>query len=166
MGRKRDAVLLVINCALAAYVPILATDALPNIGSRISHRNGWGPVVGMILSTACFCLLLVLTAIEGVGLTIITKRRGWRVPRGGRLALLAHASYGWVLLAALGIGAILVLQSAAGHGTLVLALLVIPALVPLLVFETLVYIGMHRMKYANPPGSERELAFEGDSPAG
>jgi hypothetical protein len=39
-------------------------------------------------------------------------------------------------------------------------------LLGLLAFETLVYIGMHRMKYANPPGSERELAFEGDSPAG
>jgi hypothetical protein len=165
MGRKRDAVLLVINCALAAYVPILATDVLPNIGSRISHRNGWSPAAGMFFSTACFFLLLVLTAIEGVGLTIITKRRGWRVPRGGRLALLAHASYGWVLLAALGIGGILVLRGGAGQGALVLALLVIPALVPLLAFETLVYIGMQRMKYANPPGSERELAGESDSTA-
>jgi hypothetical protein len=36
--------------------------------------------------------------------------------------------------------------------------------VPLLVFETLVYIGMRKMRYANTPGSERELADNGDTP--
>lgn len=44
--------------------------------------------------------------------------------------------------------------------------LIASILAGLVSFETLVYLGLRRLKYANPPGSEAELAQSGISPDG
>jgi len=114
------------------------------------------------LGVGTLIILLLLTWVEGVGITLVSRRRGWRIHRGARSPVLALASYGWVIVGPLVFGTFFIV------GTIVtvsqLAWFTIPFVVALLVFETLVYIGMQRMKYANAPGSERELAPEPEPP--
>lgn len=103
-----------------------------------------------------------LTWIEMLGVGLWRRRSGRRLPPGVAWCICSHASYGWLisgLLAAIGwaiaprihhwmtsqgIGWI--------DGPVALALLVVPGVfLGMLVFETLVYLGVRRCRFINVP---------------
>lgn len=160
VGTGRDTKLVVINCTVAG---LAATAALlPMYAPSII----WGESIAVLVWPAVLGISLIfsylaMTGIEAIGIGAISRRRGWRIHRGAQGPILAHASYAWILCAALllcgHIGGILARPYSytfryAGLGA--------GFLIGLLVFETLVYIGMRKMRYANAPGSEKELAEE------
>ncbi len=109
--------------------------------------------------------LVVLSGIEYIGIRLFGRRKGWRVTRDVAATVVAHASYGWLLLpitipffwflAATGFDR--ALGGSSGLGVVGAALTTIALIagpgVPLLAFEILVYIGFRRMRYANPPNA-------------
>lgn len=119
-------------------------------------------------------LIWLLTAIERQGLKIIGRAHGWRITPSITASVCSHASFGWVIAG--------VLTGAAIATTLLMnhlrwpswstqqwlgpALLAAAALAGLLIFETLVYIGVRRCKFANRarPGGPF-LSHDGPGPA-
>lgn len=126
---------------------------------------------GTVLGAAAFAavvggfgsviVLHALTAIEHWGVRFFAARRGWRVTRNVATSVCAHASAGWLLSGALVLlGALLGMwaEGAAGEapGWLRTSLRAAPTVLPLagffaglLLFETLVYIGVRRCRFAN-----------------
>lgn len=114
-------------------------------------------------------LLLALTTIERWGLRLIAARRGWRVSRGAAQAIVGHAGLAWPV--ATGLGALTAwlgpsvldeigracrgvgLDLGPGFGLTVQpwAFAALGFLVGMLWFETLVWIGLRRMRFANDP---------------
>jgi hypothetical protein len=136
----------------------------PARSARLAHRNElltalWA-VPLQVLAVAA--LLLALTLIEWLGVQFWSRRRGLRLLPAAAWQICAHASIGWVLMAGLMMTGMLVwpLAQALGLGFLVAhtigsAILFVPPglgiLAGLLVFETLVYTGVQRCRFANPP---------------
>lgn len=129
-------------------------------------------IIGVLLAVmilagswiAAYVALLALTAIERIGLRTIGRMHQWRVTPRIAASVCALASYGWVVAGLL-------------VGTAISIRLFIPArhlsewfgrnwhewtlgligglmLMGLLVFETLVYIGVRRCKFANRARAE------------
>jgi hypothetical protein len=108
-------------------------------------------------------LFLGLIAIEYAGIRFFGNKNKWRITGSHALTICAVSSPGWVIGLVAGVlPVLLVIALDEGHlwirnGTLSiynpvnLMLVIIPFVFGLLWFETLVYIGMRRMKYANPP---------------
>lgn len=103
-------------------------------------------------------LVMALTSIERAGLRIIGRAHGWRITRSVTAAVCDSASYGWVLAGALMGAASLPLRIdpatlrtllGAGWQLWVLSPYPLAMLTGLLTFETLVYIGVRRCKFAN-----------------
>jgi hypothetical protein len=110
--------------------------------------------------------LFVLTAIEAAGIRFFGTRRGWRITRNVAWQVCTHASVGWIVAAVLTLLALIVwlnisyfglaswLERKGTWGTVIFA--AVPAsgfLAGLLVFESLVYLGMRRCRFANAPAS-------------
>lgn len=120
-----------------------------------------------VLLVALF--LYLLTWIEARGIRFFGGRRGWRITAPLSWQICAHASIGWTLAAVLmfaglaaSVPAFALLERLGALGrpgfmyfSLRDALGVILGaggfFIGLLVFETLVYIGVRRCRYANPP---------------
>jgi len=107
-----------------------------------------------------------LSMVEYFGLRTFGRRRGWRVTRSVALTVVGHASVGWVVaagLSAVGLhvgrsldGGLIVPQmlwSLVGRAILdwAVVLPVVGFIIGLMVFEVLVYVGIRRCRYANPP---------------
>lgn len=107
-----------------------------------------------------------LSMVEYFGLRTFGRRRGWRVTRSVALTVVGHASVGWTVaagLAAVGLhlgrsldGGLIVprvLWSLLGRAILEWALVlpIVGFIAGLLVFEVLVYVGIQRCRFANPP---------------
>lgn len=139
-------------------------------------RSNWFLEAGLICLFS-FAGLLVLTYIESRGLRLFAKAesRRWRITTDVAWTVCNHATVGWVLGAAL---LVLVqfldpkqwLLGAEWLNTflyrqlngrlvndyymeLVWAQAIIPLAVGMLTFETLVYVGVRRCRYANTPAS-------------
>lgn len=119
-------------------------------------------------------LILVLTEIERIGLRIIGGRHRWRITRAITVAVCEHASYGWVIAGVLvGVASFPIAveprlwRNLLGSGWQFWVLGGYPAamLAGLLIFETLVYIGVRRCKFANRARPALEAALPGPSPA-
>jgi hypothetical protein len=109
-----------------------------------------------------YVILASLSGIEWLGIQFFGSRRGWRITPNVARVICTHASVGWLvggMLVLVGsvIGAGL-LRLTMSHdvgvfrGPMMLAPIWMPTagfFVGLLVFETLAYIGMHRMRFAN-----------------
>lgn len=115
-------------------------------------------LVHLSLSFSVFALSLGASAIEALGLRMLGWRRGWRVTHAHSWTIVGHASVGWMLaapcLALSLVAAYAVFRSnwPDGWSTATLLVLAIAAvLVPLLAFETLVYLGFRAMRFANAP---------------
>lgn len=104
-------------------------------------------------------LLFILTLVEAMGVRFFASRSKWRVTGTVAWVVCAHASVGW-LLGGLAVGALLVLEREVDY---VLNFVPYRRQAPwigmvagLLVFETLVYIGIRRCRFANrmPPAPD------------
>jgi len=122
--------------------------------------------VGLFLAIgpALAALVFGLTFVETLGIRFWGRVHGFRVTRAVAWSVCGHASYGWVAGGALAGAAWVVGQlDAAGSGYTVfgagrvvvaapvaqLGLLVLSAVLGMLLFETLTYLGVRRMRYAN-----------------
>lgn len=138
-----------------------------------------GSVGTGLLASAVFA---GLTTIEVVGVGFWSKRLGRRLPTRVTWSICAHASYAWLLAAALsGLGwamsPFLHYQISNLNFTWItpvtaLGLLVVSgAFAGMLVFETLVYMGVRRCRFINThpragePGDHRGTAVESPGPA-
>lgn len=148
-----------------------ALHASPGIGTIILV-GVTAPVLGFVLFVL---ILLGLTAIERNGIRLFGRMHHRRITRAVAQTIVAHAAVGWIVAAlltwagwGLGSGAAYVAQrhvwamwelTLTAHYWLPVAGFAIG----LLWFETLVYIGVRRMRFANAPGAEVRL--EGDADA-
>ncbi len=109
-------------------------------------------------------VLLVLTAIEAMGVRFFGRRRGWRITPDIAWQVCAHASIGWVVAAVLTILTLVLwlnlsyfglsgwMTRRGGWDDLGMAAVPVAGfLAGMLVFEILVYRGILRCRYANAP---------------
>lgn len=138
----------------------------------------------LLLGTALVGLFVfALTWIEWVGIRFFGARRGWRVTPDVAWAVCGHAAAGWVvggMLMLIGwlVGATLwtVYPTTVGVRPNVVAVWVIPsppglvllgaALAGMVVFESIVYAGFLRCRYANTPRATLEDAGEDEASTG
>lgn len=146
----RSVALLVLNALLAAAL----------LSGAAVWRFGGGPIA-VILSTALTAMgLLLLTLIEWFGVRFFSNRRDWRLTPEVGWTICGHASIGWIFagpavgLLALGLKAASTLWPAAGRVPFFL-IFAGGLFTALMLFETLVYIGSRRCKFANRPGVGR-----------
>lgn len=103
--------------------------------------------------------------IEGLGLGLIGHAMGARTRRGMRVAVLEHLSYAWV--ASSGVMLVFMLFAMPRHGGFAdvsWAMVGVGFGMAFAVYAVFVVIAMRGVRYANAPGSERELAESGDTP--
>lgn len=173
--------LLVVNVAVAGT--ILAspwTGALVGDPARGLLNSGWLGDVKFALwtlaqSLVAAVLLGLLTWVEYQGIRFFGRQREWRITKAVAWTVCAHASVGWIVMAVMPMvvlagfytaqrffgvapnGTIdlgarfgqVSLNAAAQGGGLVMALVA-----GLLVFETLVYVGVRRCRFANRARAE------------
>lgn len=109
-----------------------------------------------------YVILASLSGIEWLGIQFFGSRRGWRITPDIARVICAHATVGWLIGGALVlVGSVIgagLLRLTMSHdvgvfrGPMMLAPIWMPVagfFVGLLVFESLAYIGMHRMRFAN-----------------
>jgi hypothetical protein len=118
-------------------------------------------------------LLAVLSWIEYIGVDFFSRRRNWRVQKHVARAVCANAMPGWMptgVFVSIGLGLLSALQFMAGEvptnlqpwvQTAAVAMPVLGFIAGMLIFETLVYIGVRRCKFAN----WIERPARGDAPA-
>jgi hypothetical protein len=138
----------------------------PLRSARLAHEPLWPFAMWVILIqvTIVMAALLALTIIEWLGVQYWSRRRGHRLTPAAAWQVCAHASIGWIILAVCsGLGLILWLDmavlgvtGAASRFPMLLEILRFCALglgplVGLLIFETLVYTGVSRCRFANRP---------------
>lgn len=104
--------------------------------------------------------LLLAAVIEHYGIRFFGRNHRWRVTKDVARAVVAHSTPGWLvasLLLALIIGVDQFVSLSPYVPGIRLPIGIVLALgaifLGLLAFETLVYIGMRRMRFANPPES-------------
>ncbi len=182
--RWRDEALLWDNVVAAAFLGLAVLLAgLSDDGAGFVLNM----LVAVVFTPVVQLPLLMLTELERIGIGFVGRRRGWRVDRVASGAVCAHASVGWVAATVLGALGYLVswpvyevLRKLVGPGGFgpggamgtVIAELVeyVPAALPLVgfgvgmvVFESLVWIGVRGCRFANRPmvvvaQREQELA--------
>jgi hypothetical protein len=137
---------------------------------------------------AAASLLFVLTWVEYRGVRFFANKRRWRVSRDAAFQIGAHACVGWIVGALIPLMALAILFAApAGRPSLLdrmlsrggglgytsltggdatlLGVVFGSYILGLLVFETLVYIGVRRCRFANAPRSAPTVAAESTSHA-
>ncbi len=158
--------LLHSSLGIAAALHSLAT-AMLLIGSR-SPKNPESDLFAMtiILLIPFYILLFLMTMVEEIGLRIVGRTRGFRIDKHAATAICAHACAGWVaggalMIAGAVVGASFSTAAQKRDGGVVVDLLLHARLalplaafvVGLLWFETLCWLGMRRLRFANPPRS-------------
>jgi hypothetical protein len=165
MSMRGAKLLLLFNTLCAAALLVAPWVGTVPIAYR---RVGLGAA---ILAPALASTIWILTWIEHVGIRFFAKRRGWRLTRVAAWQICAHASVGWMLaglfpmlILALGysvqrlLGVVprwtIDLSPVASTpiqiniATAGIAGEVIGFLAGLLIFESLVYVGVRRCRYA------------------
>lgn len=154
--------LLHSSLGIAAALHSLATAILLIVPPS---RKDWFSdlfVSTVILLIPFYILLFLMTMVEEIGLRIIGRTRGFRIDKHAATAICAHACAGWVaggalMIAGAVIGASLSAAAQRRDGGMLVDLLLHAHLalplaafaVGLLWFETLCWLGMRRLRYAN-----------------
>lgn len=151
------------NCALAAII----FPGVAFVSSAMHHVAAIGPAI--LAAFAWFFVLLGLSLVESLGVRTIGRLRRFRVSKSVAYAIVGHAAAGWVIGSVAGLAATMIAiwidafwsrLEALGLGGAV------TAVVGLLAFEIFTYLGLRRMKYANPPESRTDTsAGEAGSPS-
>lgn len=169
---------LLVNCFIAAFfiadpwVGVLAGDPV-----RAAHGSGYEfitRIAGYLAYITAITLILIgLSALEVRGVLFFAKRRGWRLTSTAAWQVCAHASVGWIfcgVLSLLGMAVLtalslrtniipkrmidfspLINMRAAWHDVVAAVLFVGGYVVGMLIFETLVYLGVRQCRFANTP---------------
>lgn len=152
----RSVALLLVNAAIGASVPALSLYI--DHFTRVSAN--WRYVVSFF--GVSWLVLLAMSAVEYVGIRYFGARRGWRVDAHVASCVVCHASFGWIVLGTL-VGSAWHAQGAAVAagvlpnrfniaGTIVhsvVPLMIGAVVIGVVIYETLVYVGVRRMKFAN-----------------
>jgi hypothetical protein len=136
--------------------------------AAVAWRSGAGrDALLILLAGAPFAatVVLLLTWVETLGIRFFGARRGWRITKPVAWAVCGHAAVGWVVggllaLVTFFVGATIWPQyaSVSARGPAVFLsqipspptlLMNTAALIGMLVFETLVWVGMRRCRFAN-----------------
>lgn len=167
--RWRDEGLLWDNLAAASVLGLLVL-MLGFAGDVFSALGGVATAV--VFSPIVVLPLAMLTELERIGIRFFGRRRGWRIDRAASLVVCAHASIGWVIATVLASVGFLVswplhdlvrrqYTPGAANAYSLDVYRAIPVVMPLLgffvgllVFETLVWIGVRACKFANRPQSQ------------
>ncbi len=158
--------LLIANCASAGFLPIVAVLLVGMATGSLMLGDPGFAMLAVGVGITVGVVFLALTGIEALGIRFYARRHGWRDAPGVRLAILAHASYAWILCSFSTLAGFLVGMHFTRIPQYALGLWVFGGfLLGLVVFETHVYFGMRRMRFANAPGSERELADGQENPS-
>lgn len=140
--------------ALVVVVPFGAMKALTSGGSQLI-------LIPVAFGLPVMCVFMLLTLIEEVGVVFFSRKRGWRVPTAVARAVCTNASPGWIvagMFTTSGLGLMLVLHRVMDDlprnwwpwvEAAAAAMPVLGFIAGMLVFETLVYIGVRRCRYAN-----------------
>lgn len=153
---------------------MLVAAALVSLGLLPYWSHRWEAMFP--IAVAIYGVLGLLTWIESLGLRFIGRRRGWRITPDVAGVICDHASAGWVVggllmmlvllldpggrLAAAGwaqeIARGIIHKPLSEQADLLRAFAFGGACVTgILIFESLVYVGMHRCRFANPPPAAR-----------
>lgn len=163
---------LMVNAILSALLWLVCAYGLP------TGRAGWlqpftdllrGRSLGLLWLGGVFFAVPILTYIEVLGVTWFSRRRGWRVPLHLAERVACYASVGWLPGSALLGGTIYAAWSgrlqdmmlavlsnlfniAAGPfvNDAAWVLVFFVGVLCMLGFETLVWVGVRRVKFANP----------------
>lgn len=152
--------LLLAACAVLASVALLpGLWPLRELSRGVLPMGAWLWLLPVALVSPPG--VWILTWIERRGVVFFGKRRGWRVTPAVAWTVCAHAAFGWILAAAfvaLGLHLSAFLATGRPTGNALLPRDIAISWAPLagffagmLVFETLVYVGVRRMRFANPP---------------
>lgn len=176
---------LLVNCFIAAFfiadpwVGVLAGDPV-----RAAHGSGYElitRIAGYLAYVTAITLILIgLSALEVRGVLFFAKRHGWRLTSTAAWQVCAHASVGWIfcgVLSLLGMAALtalslrtniipkrmidfspLINMRAAWHDVVAAVLFVGGYVVGMLIFETLVYLGVRQCRFANTPDARIRAA--------
>lgn len=173
---RRSWLLLGLNLFVAGMLLVAPWTGVP-LGdpARGLLHSGWKGDLLFALwtlaqSVGAAIVLGLLTSIEFQGIRFFGKQRDWRITKTVALVVCAHASVGWIVMAALPtivLAAFATAQRLFGlvaNGTVNLGSrfgqvslntiatgggLVAALVIGLLVFESLVYIGVRQCRYAN-----------------
>ncbi|MGH7132679.1 MAG: hypothetical protein ACREJO_12105 [Phycisphaerales bacterium] len=167
IGNNRDQPFLIRSLGINAllWAPGLTAAALLRQSEQayllLADFCFIAPVAMPFVAGGIFALTYFLTVVEGLGVRLATRRRGWRITRPIARSVCAYASCGWILGGVLHLMIVIALflwNSATHQGQpsrlqaqpfwIPIALAAIPGL---LAFETLVYIGIRQCRYANAP---------------
>lgn len=180
--------LLWMNLILAgALLAAPWTGTLVGDPARTYRNQGWmgdaALLVSMVVQPAIGAgALWLLTYIEYLGIRFFARRRRWRLSKAAAWQVCAHASVGWIVMAALPFVVLAGFYSAqrffdaVPNGTIGAGSAFGPISVNhvvtggalglsylggMMVFETLVYVGVRQCRFANGPGARvnRAAAF-------
>lgn len=149
-GPAGDRLYLLINASLAGVIAAGLTASLHH------HSALTASLIGMATAKGA----LLFSYIEAAGLWFFSRRHGWRMPFARAERIVAYASVGWLPAAAVltaaapalaGPGARSLGQHLLGSPHPMLGPLLLLALLGAagLAFETLAWVGLRRLRYAN-----------------
>lgn len=163
-GGTRDRTLLVINLIAVAVIvgmlggplarAVFAMSAPPSVGVML--------LAAIVVNAPWFVLSVIFCWIEARGVVFFSAKRGWRVPRAIAWAIVAHASITWVWawigvllsLFVLPVGTKLfrpLVVNTIFEPLLELTPPLLGFIIGMLVFESLVYVGVRQCRFANVP---------------
>jgi len=144
--------------ALSLIAPIGAIAVFDNDDIELRIAAVLMPLVLWMPALFAFMFLVWL---ERIGVVFFSRKRGWRVSKPLAQAICANAAPGWIaagVLMHLGLGLMLLIHRVMYDfprtwwpwvETAAAAMPVLGFIAGMLIFETLVYIGVRRCKYAN-----------------
>ncbi len=147
--------LLITNVFLAAVIYVVLRTV-----SFGGHEIYPDLMVSIPLIVVVFLVVFHLSRLEEIGIRFFARRHGWRTTSEVSSAVVGHASIGWlagVLFMSALIAVVIVIEHVAGYGLftrgdgVLFLLIAADLLLPMLWFESLVYIGWRRTRYANHP---------------
>jgi hypothetical protein len=176
--RSVRAVLLRLMCCAALAAACWTAVAWAGGKWRATVRwQGYAIEDLALMFVGVFAAVCVLTCIEASGVTAFSRRRGWRIPFSLALQVCSLASIAWVPGAIIAsIGFEWLQEYGAGRpwfeqlvglvrvGWLIYGVIFVVALVG---FETLVWIGVRQVRFANawPTAQQRSADKRGDPAA-
>lgn len=173
------------SCASLLFVNLMVAAGLAAVGPLWSNHQWLVASLGVWIAT--LAALLLLTYIETVGVRFFARAesRRWRITGPVAWTVCSHASVGWLSGGLLML--VVMVTDPVGHlclwewgnlqsrrllgvsfndryESLRLVQVLLPAVAGMLSFETLVYIGIRRCRYANTPASAAQQGAPADAP--
>jgi len=145
---------------------LLVVSVTPGIFYAVASSSALDALIILIaMPIPASLAMCVLILIEQSGARFFGTKREWRITHEVAATVVWISSIAWIL-SAIGVGlvgglfsrGIIPKQNVIGPVSVYAIALFLGFLPGLLWFETLVWIGMQKLRFANIPGSERHLA--------